>query len=77
MTQESRSVPFQMRMQPSVKRAGELAARDDNRSLSSLLETLLIAHLKSKGYLPSVESQESGAGGKKTPARSKGESRRR
>ena len=46
-----------MRMQPSVKRAGELAARDDNRSLSSLLETLLIAHLKARGLWPPAGPQ--------------------
>jgi hypothetical protein len=69
MSQEQRSVPFQMRMQPSVKRAGELAARDDNRSLSSLLETLLIAHLRAGGYLP-LSSDASEA--QRTAARAKG-----
>jgi hypothetical protein len=58
-------------MQPSVKRAGELAAREDNRSLSSLLETLLIAHLKTKGYLPSAVAQTQVATGAKSLARQK------
>jgi preprotein translocase subunit SecE len=40
-------------MRPSVKAAGEKAAKASNRSLSSLLETLLIEHLKIGGYLPS------------------------
>jgi hypothetical protein len=39
-------------MQPSVKEAGERAAADANRSLSSLMETLLIEYLKANGYLP-------------------------
>jgi len=41
-----------IRMRPSVKKAGEKAAADDNRSLASLMETLLIAHLTERGYLP-------------------------
>jgi len=41
-------------MQPTVKAAGEKAAADQNRSLSSLMETLLIDHLKATGYLPST-----------------------
>jgi hypothetical protein len=73
MSQESRSVPFQLRMQPSVKRAGELAARDDNRSLSSLLETLLIAHLRTKGYLPTSTETPAAPG----PSRSKGRKAKR
>ena len=52
MEDELRSKPFQIRMRPSVKAAGEKAAKADNRSLSSLLETLLIEYLTSKGYLP-------------------------
>jgi hypothetical protein len=38
-------------MQPTVKEAGERAATDANRSLSSLMETLLIEYLKTNGYL--------------------------
>jgi hypothetical protein len=77
MSQEPRSVPFQMRMQPTVKRAGELAALDDNRSLSSLLETLLITHLKAKGYLPSADPQALIATGPKKNVRQKSERGRR
>ena len=49
--QEKKDAVFQIRMRPSVKVAGEKAARDQNRSLSSLMETLLIAHLRQTGYL--------------------------
>jgi hypothetical protein len=78
MNQEARSVPFQMRMQPSVKRAGEVAARDDNRSLSSLLETLLIAHLRAKGYLPLADPPTgSGTSAKGPSGRLKSERARR
>jgi hypothetical protein len=54
MDDELRSAPFQIRMRPSVKAAGEKAAKASNRSLSSLLETLLMEHLRRTGYLPSV-----------------------
>lgn len=49
---ENKSAAFAVRMRPSVKAAGEKAAADENRSLSSLMETLLIEYLKDKGYLP-------------------------
>jgi hypothetical protein len=52
MAEELRSTPFQIRMRPSVKQAGDKAARDDNRSLSSLMETLLIEYLEARGYWP-------------------------
>ena len=48
---ERKSAQFMIRMRPSVKSAGENAARDENRSLASLMETLLIEHLKERGYL--------------------------
>ena len=54
MLRETKRAPFQIRMQPTVKAAGEKAAADQNRSLSSLMETLLIDHLKAAGYLPST-----------------------
>lgn len=49
---ETKSAQFMIRMRPSVKKAGEKAAADDNRSLSSLMETLLIDYLEANGYLP-------------------------
>jgi hypothetical protein len=39
-------------MRPTVHEAGLRAAADQNRSLASLMETLLIEHLKEGGYLP-------------------------
>ena len=41
-----------VRLPPEVKEAAERAAKDDVRSLSSLIEKLLTEHLKAKGYLP-------------------------
>lgn len=55
MSEELRSAPFQMRMRPSVKAAGEKAAEASNRSLSALIETLLIEYLQAQGYLAKLK----------------------
>jgi hypothetical protein len=60
MKQEQKTAPFQVRMRPSVKAAAEQAAADANRSLSSLIETLLIDHLRANGYLPAEAKQQEG-----------------
>jgi hypothetical protein len=52
MQRTTKSATLLLRMQPAVKAAGMEAASDDNRSLSALIETLLIEHLKVNGYLP-------------------------
>ena len=41
-----------LRMEPSLKAAAEEAARADRRSLTSLIEKLLIDYLRKHGYLP-------------------------
>jgi hypothetical protein len=64
---EKKTAPFQVRMRPSVKTAAEQAAADENRSLSSLIETLLIEYLRAKGYLPAGEAK------KQQEARKKGQ----
>ena len=48
---ERRTAVFQVRMRPSVKAAGERASAAENRSLASLMEMLLIEHLRAKGLL--------------------------
>ena len=40
-----------VRVDPQVKRAAENAALDDHRSVASLVEKLLIQHLREFGYL--------------------------
>lgn len=40
-----------VRVDPDVKAAAEKAAADDRRSVASLLEKLLVDHLKANGYL--------------------------
>jgi hypothetical protein len=52
MDKETKSKQFALRMRPAVYAAGERAAADENRSLASLMEVLLVDHLKAKGYLP-------------------------
>jgi hypothetical protein len=58
MKREQKTAPFQIRMRPSVKAAAEEAAADANRSLSSLIETLLIDYLRANGYLPAEAKQQ-------------------
>lgn len=68
---ETRSVTFIIRMRPSVKAAGEKAAEISNRSLSALMETLLIDHLKVAGLWrpPPDGGQASNRAAKPTAAR--------
>ncbi|MGH1590433.1 hypothetical protein ACRBEV_21475 [Methylobacterium phyllosphaerae] len=40
-----------LRIDPALKEAAETAAKEDQRSLTSLVEKLLTEHLKAKGYL--------------------------
>jgi hypothetical protein len=40
-----------LRIEPSLKAAAEAAARDDHRSLTSLIEKLLTDYLRKRGYL--------------------------
>lgn len=41
-----------VRVQPETKAALETAAKDDMRSVSSLIEKILTEWLRAKGYLP-------------------------
>ncbi|HEX2526906.1 MAG TPA: hypothetical protein VHL31_11510 [Geminicoccus sp.] len=41
-----------VRLQPDVKAALEKAAKDDMRSLSSLMEKIVTEWLRERGYLP-------------------------
>jgi len=49
--QRKKTATLNLRIDPSLKEAAEKAAADDHRSLTSLMEKLLIEHLKAKGYL--------------------------
>lgn len=41
-----------VRVHPETKAALERAAKDDMRSVSSLIEKILVEWLRAKGYLP-------------------------
>ena len=48
---QRKTTQFTMRMDPEVKEAAERGAADDRRSLSSLIEILLIQYCKARGLL--------------------------
>src|SRR5947207_710779 len=64
------TAPLNMRNAPGLKAAAQNAAADDNRSLTSLFETLLISHPRDRGYLPKpgAPSGTSGSGRTKKPS---------
>jgi hypothetical protein len=41
-----------LRLNPQLKEIASMAAADDQRSLTSLIEKLLADYLRAKGYLP-------------------------
>ena len=49
---EIKTAQVNLRLQPSLKEAAEKAAAADQRSLTSLIEKLLVAHLRTRGFLP-------------------------
>lgn len=44
--------PLGFRVEPEVKEALEKAAKADHRSVSSLIEKILVEWLKANGFLP-------------------------
>ena len=48
----ARTAAIGVRVEPNVKEAAEKAAADDHRTVASLLEKVLIQHLRDAGYLP-------------------------
>ena len=49
---------LELRIEPRVRRAAEKAAAEDGRSLASLVEMLLIDHLRARGFLRGPGSDE-------------------
>jgi hypothetical protein len=47
----SKSATLNLRIDPSIKEAAEKAAADDRRSLTSLVELLLVQHLRERGFM--------------------------
>lgn len=48
----ARTNPLGVRVEPEIKEALEKAAKDDDRSVSSMVERILKAWLTERGYLP-------------------------
>lgn len=46
-----KTTPLGVRLSPETRSALEKAAKDDMRSLSSLMEKILVEWLRKKGYL--------------------------
>ena len=46
-----RTASIGLRTDPEIKQAAEKAAKDDRRTLASLVEKALVEHLKKQGYL--------------------------
>lgn len=47
----NKGVPVSFRLLPEVKSALEIAAREDSRSMSSLLDKIVSDWLRERGYL--------------------------
>lgn len=50
--QRRKTSTLNLRIDPAVKDAAYKAAADDQRSLTGLIEKLLIDYLRERGYLP-------------------------
>ena len=50
---ERRKAILNARIDADIKKAAELAAQDDRRTLTGYLETLMEKDLRERGYLPS------------------------
>jgi len=47
-----KTATLNLRIEPKIKAALEQAAKDDRRSVTALVEMLVIPHLRAGGYLP-------------------------
>lgn len=48
---ETKTVPLGLRITPTLKRALDKAAQEDDRPLSAYVERAIAEHLRKKGYL--------------------------
>lgn len=51
MTKKLKTIVTSIRLTPELKKLAEKAAAADQRTVSSLLEKLLVEHLRSLGYV--------------------------
>jgi len=54
----ARTNPLGVRVQPEIKAAVERAAKDDDRSVSSLVERILQEWLRARGYLSEAAEKQ-------------------
>jgi hypothetical protein len=52
MEKRIKTAQVNLRLEPALKEAAEKAAEADRRSLTSLVEKLLVDHLRTTGFLP-------------------------
>ena len=64
-TKRLKTAQVNLRIAPELKAAAELAAADDRRSLTSLVEKLLDGHLRAGGYLKDASALDQLQPGKK------------
>jgi hypothetical protein len=55
---KTKTAGMTLRVTPQVKAAAELAAKADNRSVTSLVEVLILNHCKSNNITPPAFSQK-------------------
>jgi hypothetical protein len=55
MEKRIKTAQVNLRLEPALKKAVEKAAEADRRSLTSLVEKLLVDHLRTTGFLPSLD----------------------
>ncbi len=53
-TKRLKTAQVNLRIDPALKEAAERAAQHENRSLTSLIEKLLLDHLRAGGFLPTA-----------------------
>jgi hypothetical protein len=59
MTEQRRkTATLNLRIDPDIKAALERAAADDHRSVTQLVELLVMRHLRAGGYLPAEEPKQ-------------------
>jgi hypothetical protein len=55
MEKRIKTAQVNLRLEPALKEAAEKAAEADRRSLTSLVEKLLVDHLQATGFLPAPD----------------------
>jgi hypothetical protein len=55
MEKRIKTAQVNLRLEPALKEAAEKAAESDRRSLTSLVEKLLVDHLRTTGFLPAPD----------------------